>query len=239
LSTCDFTQIGNEIVFIIGRDGVSSYDPVHGSILHVAEDSLPDGIDEVTVTRKHGYNSCKLHSSMQVCSATVYFETKPSIKFTKDVFIELPHSFSSIDTQELCFVKYDCDMDSTGICLGGLFPPEYPYGIITTRTFSAYKISTKKRLQSNNTERKSYIYNLRPRFHNEPKITESKKSLSIRKQAIPNTVNHGFIPNTYWFGITESDDRHTIFLSLSQFTPTGYKVTVTRAYMKLQGWSSL
>jgi len=38
-------------------------------------------------------------------------------------------------------------MDSTGfgeIQVGGLFPPEYPYGIITTRTFSAYKISTKK-----------------------------------------------------------------------------------------------
>ena len=110
MSTCGFTQIGSEVI-IVGRDGTMSYDPVHGGMLHVCEDSLPDGIDEVMITRKQGYNSCKLHSSMQICSATVYFETKPSIEFTKNVFIEMPHSFSSIDTQDLCFVKYDHEMD--------------------------------------------------------------------------------------------------------------------------------
>jgi len=127
-------------------------------------------------------------------------------------------------------VTYDHEMDSTGfgeICLGGVFPPEYPYGIITTRTLLAYKVSTKKQFQSNKLGKKSYIYSLRPRYlHNVAKITQSKK---IRKRAIPNTVNHDFIPNSYWFGITESDDKCTIFLSLSQFTTTGYKVAVTRS----------
>jgi len=115
LSTCGFTQIGNETILTVGRDGAISYDPVHGSMLHIAEDSLPDGIDEVTVTRNHGYNSCKLHPNMQVCSATVYFKTKPPIKFTKDIFIELPHSFSSVDTQDLCFVKYVTGLAKRGL----------------------------------------------------------------------------------------------------------------------------
>ena len=159
-STFGFTQIGTDIVLCVERDGAVSYDPVHGSMVYVAENSLPDGVDEVTITRKHGFNACELHSSMQTCSVTVYFEIEPSIKFTKDVFIEIPHSFSSFDTQDLCFVKFGDDMDSTGhgeIFLG-LFPPEYPYGVIATRTFSSFKVSTKKQFQSKKLEKEIRIH---------------------------------------------------------------------------------
>lgn len=231
LSTCGFTQIGNGIVLTVQRDGAVSYDPVHGSTLHVAVDSLPDGIDEVTVTRKHGFNACKLHSSMQTCSATVYFEIEPIIEFTKDVFIEIPHSYSSADTQDLCFVKFDRDMDSTGYgeILPGLFPPDYPYGVITTRTFSSFKVSTKKQLQSNKMERKSQVRKLKPQqLRSKAKVTKSKESHLIKKQLpVSNTViDQSVTPNAYWFGITESADKRTIFLSLSQFTPTGQKVII-------------
>ena len=219
------------MVLTVGRNGAVSYDPVHGSMLHVSEDSLPDGVNQVTITRKHGFNACKLHSSMQTCSATVYFEIKPFIEFTKDVFIEIPHSYSSIDTQDLCFVKFDRDMDSTGYgeIFPGLFPPEYPYGIIATRTFSSFKVSTKKQFQSTKVERKSRVRKLRSQpLRSEAKITKSKESHLIKKQlSVSSTViDHSVTPNAYWFGVTESADKRTIFLSLSQFTPTGQKVTM-------------
>ena len=230
MSTCGFTQIGNGIVNIgVRREGAILYDSIHGSMLYVAEDSLPDGIDEVTITMKHGFNACKLDASMQTCSATVYFETKPTvIEFTKDVFIEIPHSFSSLDMQELCFVKFHDDMDATGSgeILLGLFPAEYPYGVIATRTFSSYKISTKKQFENNKLEKKSRVRKLRPEhLRSEAKITKSKELQLVKKESsVSHTVDHGLIPNAYWFSITESIDKHTVFLSTSQFTPTGYKV---------------
>ena len=227
-SICGFTQIGSEIVVSVGSEGAVSYDPVHGTTLYVAKDSLPDGIDEVTVSRRHGFNACKLDPSMQTCSATVYFEIEPIINFTKDVFIEIPHSFSSFDTQDLCFVKFNYDMDSTGSgeILQGLFPAEYPYGVITTRTFSSYKISTKKQFQSNKLEKKSRVRKLRPQhLRSEAKITKSKESQLIKKQlSVSNAVDHSLTPNAYWFSIIESADKRLVFLSLSQFTPTGHKV---------------
>ena len=230
LSTCGFTQIASEIVLTVGRDGGVSYDPVHGSMLHVAEDSLPGGIDEVTITRKHGFNACKLHSSMLTCSATVYFEIEPFIEFTKDVFIEIPHSYSSVDTQDLCFVKFERDMDSTGTgeVLPGLFPPDYPYGVITTRTFSSFKVSTKKQFQPNKVERKSRVRKVKPQhLRSEAKITKSKESHLIKKQLSVSdaVIDQSVTPNAYWFSITESADKRTILLSLMQFTPTGQKVT--------------
>ena len=61
LSTCGFTQIANGIDnVVVGREGAMLYDAIHGSMLYVAEDSLPDGIDEVTITMKRGFNACKL-----------------------------------------------------------------------------------------------------------------------------------------------------------------------------------
>ena len=66
LSTCGFTQIGNGIVNIgVRREGAILYDSIHGGMLYVAKDSLPNGIDEVTITTKHGFIACKLDASMQ------------------------------------------------------------------------------------------------------------------------------------------------------------------------------
>ena len=229
-STCGFTQIGNEVVLHVGRNGAVSYDSVHGSMIYVAENSLPDGVDEVIIARKHGFNACELHSSMQTCSATVYFEIEPSIEFTKDVFIEIPHSFSSVDTQDLCFVKFGHDMDSTGNgeIYSGLFPPEYPYGVIATRTFSSFKVSTKKQFQSKKLEKKVRICKLElQRLRSATTIKKSEESNLIKKElSVPDTVvAHSVVPDSYWFSVTESSEKRTILLSLSQFTPTGQKVT--------------
>ena len=228
-STCGFTQIGTDIVLDVGRSGAVSYDPVHGSMICVVENSLPDGVDEVTITRKHGFNACELHSSMQTCSATVYFEIEPSIEFTKDVFIEIPHSFSSFDTQDLCFVKFGDDMDSTGHgeIFSGLFPPEYPYGVIATRKFSSFKVSTKKQFQSKKLEKEIRVRKLKQQqLRSTAKIKKSKISNLIKKEfSVSDTVVvHSVIPDSYWFSITESPDKRMILFSLSQFTPTGQKV---------------
>ena len=216
-------------MFTIGRDGGVNYDPVHGSMLHVAKDSLPDGIDEVTVTRRHRLNPCKLHYSMQSCSAIVYFEIEPLIEFTKDIHVEIPHSFASIDTQELCFVKYDHFMEYTGfgeIHSGGLFPAGYPYGVIATRTFSAYSISTKKQWRAKGLGRKARVHQLQSHL-----LQNKFKSLSISKKRQPSNHMHDGvnIPNGYWLGVVESTDKRTVSFLLSQCTPTGYKVNITKA----------
>ena len=193
---------------------------MHGSTLHVPEDSLPDGIDEVEVIRKHGFNACKLHPSMQICSATVYFEMKSSIQFTKDIFIEIPHSYSLIDTQDLCYIKYEHDMDSTGygeIQSEGLFPLGYPYGVIVTRTFSSYSISTKKQWRSKAIERKTRLRNIQS-----SKLLKNKVKPQTNNKE---TTDQGIVPNAYWLSLEESDDKHTISFSLSHCIPTGYKVT--------------
>ena len=220
-STYNITQMESK-AFTVGRDGAVNYDPVHGSSLHVAEDSLPDGIDEVTIIRRHGLNPCKLHSSMQLCSAIVYFETEPLIEFTKDVHIEIPHCFSSVNTQELCFVKYDHFMDYTGfgeIHLGGIFPADYPYGVISTKTFSAYSISTKKQWRMKALGRKARVRKLQSQL-----LHNKFKSLNINKKRQPSNHTHDGIPNGYWLGVKESTDKRTISFLLSQCTPTGYKV---------------
>ena len=230
-STCGFKQIGSEIVLHVGKNGVVSYDPVHGSMICVAENSLPDGVDEVTIKRKHGFDTCGLHPSMQTCSATVYFEIYPKIEFTKDVFIEIPHSFSSVNTQDLCFVKFDRNMDSTGYgeIFPGLFPTEYPYGVIATKTFSLFKVSTKKRFKSKKLGKKIRVHKLRQQLRSAGKIAKSKESNLIKKESsVSNTVvAHSVVPNSYWFSIIESPNKLTtsLSLSLSQFTPTGQKVT--------------
>ena len=232
LSACDFTQVGSEAVHIVGRGGASIYDPVHGTTLFIPVDSLPIGINKVEITRKGGFNTCStLHKSMQGCSATVWLECHPPIVFTKDVHIEIPHCFVSSDTSELCFVKYGDDTDSTGYgdILSGLFPPEYPYGVIAVRSFSAYRISTKKQLVL--TLARKLVRN--KIFHPRHSCLQVKFG-NIKQEAVTNKecINIAEcsggcnIPQHYWMGIKETSDKCAIFFSLSQCTPTGHKVMI-------------
>ncbi|XP_065887502.1 uncharacterized protein [Dysidea avara] len=226
-SACGFMEIGNAQTFTVERDGASIYDPVHGTTLFIPNNSLPKGTSEIEITRRSGFDACKPHKSMQGCSATIWFECHPTIVFTKDVHIEIPHSFVSSDTSGLCFVKYDDDMDSTGYgeILSGLFPPEYPYGVIAVRSFSAYRISTKKQLQSKKLENKHRMSKPRRQsLRNKVKVVKPKHSELLEKEFAsqePAGMDGNHIPDSYWLGIIETSDKRTIFFSLSQCTPTG------------------
>ncbi|XP_065887373.1 uncharacterized protein [Dysidea avara] len=228
--SCGFMMLGNEETFIVGREGAYIYDPVHGTTLFIPIDSLPKGTKNIDITRRSGFSASNLHKSMQGCSATIWFECHPPIVFTKDVHIEIPHSFVSSDTSELCFVKYNDDMDSTGYgeILSGLFPPEYPYGVIAVRSFSAYRISTKKQLQSKKLENKRWISKPRRRsLRNKIKVDfgkQKKESQYLEEEIVFEELTGmdvSYISDSYWLGIMESSDKHTIFFSLSQYTPTG------------------
>ena len=223
-----FMAIGNADTFTVGGDGVSNYDPVHGTILFIPGNSLPEGIDNVEITKRVGFSTCSLHKSMQGCSATVWLECHPPIVFTKDVHIEIPHCFVSSDTSELCFVKYGDDTDSTGYgdILSGLFPPEYPYGVIAVRSFSAYRISTKKQLQSKKSEDKKRVSKPRRQsLRNKVKATKPKHSELLENKLASQLSGGGHVPNSYWLGIIKSSDKRTTFFSLSQCTPTGQVVS--------------
>ena len=236
-STCGFMEIGSAQTFTVGRDGVYIYDPVHGTTLFIPNNSLPKGTGEIEITRKSGFNACNPHKSMQGCSATIWFECHSPIVFTKDVHIEIPHSFVSSDTSELCFVKYNDDMDSTGYgeILSGLFPPEYPYGVIAVRSFSAYRISTKKQLQPKKLENKNRISKLqRQSLRNKVKVVKPKHSELLEKEFAsqePAVMDGNHIPDSYWLGIIETSEKRTIFFSLSQCTPTGQVVCVVTTSM--------
>jgi len=231
-SACGFMVIGNVDSFTVGRDGALIYDPVQGTTLFIDNDSLPKGTNDVKITRRIGFITSNLHKSMQGCSATIWFECHPPIVFTKDVHIEMPHCFVSSDTSELCFVKYDDDMDSTGYgeILPGLFPPEYPYGVIAVRTFSAYRISTKKKLESKKLKSKSRISKPQRRnLRNKVKVVKPKPSKMLEEKIEsdkPVVMDDNHIPDSYWLGIMESSNKRTVFFSLSQCTPTGQVVGI-------------
>ena len=231
LSTSDFTQIGSEVTITVGRDGAFIYDPIHGTTLFIPRDSLPVGTSSVEITRKSGFNTCStLHPSMQGCSATVCFECCPPILFTKDVHIEIPHCFVSYDTSGLCFVKYDDGMDSTGYgeMLSGLFPPEYPYGVIAVRSFSAYRISTKKRVGLKLARKLVTKSIFNPQILClQVKSANSINGLSTKKECISKwsvSCADSNTPKSYWLGINENSDKRTVSISLSHCTPTGYEV---------------
>jgi len=230
-------MIGTVDTFTVDRDGASIYDPVHGTTLFITSDSLPMETNDVEITRRSGYNACNLHKSMQGCSATIWFECHPPIEFTKDIHIEIPHSFVSSDTSKLCFVKYEDDMDSTGSgeILSGLFPPQYPYGVIAVRSFSAYRISTKKQLQSKKLKNKSLISKPQRRsLRNKVKLCKTKPSERLEEKIEsqePVEMDDKHIPDSYWLGIIEHSNKHTVVFSISQCTPTGHVVGTIQYYI--------
>ncbi|XP_065888013.1 uncharacterized protein [Dysidea avara] len=217
----------------VGRGVNTYYNPVHGITLHVPEDSLPQHMEKVEVTIKVGFTEHQLDSDMIMCSATVALQSVPQVLFTKDVFLEIPHSFSSTDTSDLWFIKFKDDIDEMtyGEIHRGIFPPEHPYGVVLIRSFSSYMIVKGKRYFR--PLRKIHLCQSKRLFY---KVLQSKH---LRKHK---STNEEFADksyaNSFWFGIkkisTKNEDYNTFLFSVAQYTPTGFQAV--KQYTSEQAW---
>ena len=218
----NFIQIGDKSLITIGRDVCTYYDPVHGITLHVPEDSLPQHVEKVEVTIKVGFTEHQLDSDMIICSATVALHCAPQVLFTKDVFLEIPHSFSSTDTSDLWFVKFKDDVEETGYgeIHKGIFPPEHPYGVIMTNSFSSYLIVNGRRYFR--CLKKTRLCQSKRLFC---KLLQSKRQ---RKHLGRELMDKSY-SNSFWFGVSKvtSSDNETYRYQfhISQYTPTGFQVS--------------
>ena len=217
--THNFLQVGKDIVFTVGRDGKTYYDPIHGVTLHIPNDSLPLDIKEIKVTIKVGYTDLNLSDDMTTCSATVSIQCSPHVLFTKDVFLEVPHSVSLFNTSDLCFVKFKDDMCKTEV-YNGMFPVDHPYGVIMTKSFSSYVIVKGKRFfYSQSLLRKSYL----PRSYKRSFCKLQSKEYEGTK--FKDQVDQS---NLFWLGIRKiiTGNENNIFsFMVAQYTPTGLYVS--------------
>ncbi|XP_065888721.1 uncharacterized protein [Dysidea avara] len=121
-------------------------------------------------------------------------------------------------------------MDSTGYgeMLSGLFPPEYPYGVIAVRSFSAYRISTKKRVGLKLARKLVTKSIFNPQILClQVKSANSINGLSTKKECISKwsaSCADSNTPKSYWLGINENSDKRTVSISLSHCAPTGYEL---------------
>ena len=212
--------MGDDIIFTVGRDGKTFYDPVHGITVHIPSDSLPYGIEQVKVTVKVGFTDHDFSAvDMVVCSATIVIYCVPQVLFTKDVFLEIPHSSS--DTNDLSFVKFkDCDVSITGYgeVYTGIFPMDHPYGVIMTKSFSSYVIVKGRRyFYSQSSLRKT-------------RLPQHKGSFFSRRQLRKYFKDHVESNSSlFWFGIkktsADNENKNNFLFLIAQYTPTGFYVS--------------
>ena len=222
--THNFLQVGDDIVFTMGRDGKTYYDPIHGITLHIPNDSLPLDIEGIKVAIKVGFTDRNFSDDMTTCSTTVSLQCSPHVLFTKDVFLEVPHSASSLNTSDLCFVKFKGDTCETEV-YNGIFPLYHPYGVIMTKSFSSYVIVKGKRyFYSRSLLRKSYLSRHKWNFC---KLLSVKQSKQREVTKFKDHLNLNL--NLFWFSIktigSNYDDINTFSFMVTQYTPTGFHVS--------------
>ena len=216
-------QVGADTVFNVGRDGKTCYDPVHGITLHVPYDSLPGDTEEIKIIIKVGFTDRDLGSDMVMCSATVSLQcVPPVVMFTKDVFLEVPHSASSADTSDLCFVKFKEKTDF-GEIYNGIFPMDHPYGVIMTNSFSSFVVvKGRKFFYSQSSLRRVHLPLRERRFCK----LQSKNCHRLAK--LRNHVDQSN-SNLFWLGVkkisTNNENNNTFSFLVAQCTPTGFNVS--------------
>ena len=206
----------------MGRDGKTSYDPVHGITLHVPDNSLPHGTEEIKIIVKVGFIDHDLgRSDMVISSATVALQCVPSVTFTKDVFLEIPHSASSTDTSDLCFVKFKDETDC-GEVYNGIFPMNHPYGVIMINCFSSFVIVKGKRLFYSKSSLRQTLPQQKRHF------CKLQSRISHGHKKSKNYVDQSN-SNLFWLGITKvssnNEDDNTFSFVVAQYTPTGFYVS--------------
>ena len=228
--THKFIQIGSDSVFTVGREGTDRYDPVHGITLYIPSNSLPHDTKEVEVTIKVGFASHNFSPDMVACSATIVIQCVPQVLFTKHVFLEVPHSVSSADTSDLCFVRFkdDAYQSDDGEVHKGIFPPDHPYGVIMTNSFSSHVVVKGKRYFNHQSLlRKSSL-----------KYTHKEKFSRLVKRRADHRQLHcdgHDCTRSFWFCVSRSrvgagSNKNradcTFSFSVAQYTPTGFQVSL-------------
>ena len=220
--THKFVQIGDDSVFTVGRDGETFYDPIHGITVHIPSDSLPYGIEQVKVTVKVGFTDHDFSVvDMVVCSATIVIYCVPQVLFTKDVFLEIPHS-SPLDTSNLHFIKFKDDQSEYGEVHKGVFSPDYPYGVIMTNSFSSHVIVKGKRYFTHQSLlKKSSVRH----------IYKAKFPRLLKKIAKHECLqcDGGACRSLFWFCVSRVDSGNgadcKFSFTIAQYTPTGFQVS--------------
>ena len=218
-----FAQIGKDNVFTVGRGGKTHHDSDQGIILHFPSNSLPSDVEQTTVTVKVGFSHHNLSPDMVICSATVALQCVPKVLFTKDVFLKVPHSASSADSNDLCFIKFEDDTDF-GEVYNGVFPVDYPYGVITMRSFSSYVIVKGKRYLNHSAlkrtrfqwSKRKWVYTLNKKRKLVPHIS----SYSDGHLCKPSSTS-------FWLCVSKisvTKEMKKFLCVVSQCTPTGFQV---------------
>ena len=219
-------QIGEDNVFTVGRDGKTHHDSDHGLLLHFPSNSLPFDVYQTTVTVKVGFSYHNLGADMVICSATVALKCVPQVVFTKDVFLKVPHSASSANSSDLCFVKFKDNTDY-GEVYNGVFPEDYPYGVVTMRSFSSYVIVKGKRY-------------LNHPVLNKTRLQWSKRkwvyALNKRRKLVPHISSYsdGHLckpsSTSFWLCVSKiSNEIEKYLCVVSKCTPTGFQVNASIA----------
>ena len=228
--TQKFIQIGSDSVFTVGREGTDHYDPVHGIILYIPIDSLPRDIEEVKVTIRVGFTNHNLSPDMVACSATIVIQCVPQVLFTKHVFLEVPHSASSVDTSDLHFVRFkdDACQSDDGEVHKGIFPPDHPYGVIMTNSFSSHVVVKGKRYFNH----QSLLNKSSLKCIHKEKFSKLVKRRANQKRL--HSDGHD-CKHSFWFCVSRSrvgagsnNNRGdcTFSFSVAQYTPTGFQVSL-------------
>ena len=222
-------QIGKDNIFTVGGDGKTHYDSVHGVTLHFPSNSLPSGVEQATVTVKVGFSYHNLSANMVTCSATVTLQCAPQVVFTKDVFLKIPHSSSSASSNDLCFVKFKDDTDY-GEVYNGIFPEDYPYGVVTMRSFSSYVIVRGKRCLNHSTLKRTRLqWSKRKWVHamnKKRKVISHISSYSDGCLCKPSSTS-------FWLCVSKisvSSEIKKFLCVVSQCTPTGFQVSTVASY---------
>ena len=164
------------------------------------------------MTIKVGFPEHQLDSDMIMCSATVALQCAPQVLFTKDVFLEIPHSYSSTDTDDLWFIKFKDGM-GYGEIHRGVFPPEHPYGVIMFKSFSSYAC----RLSP---------WKMRIYWPKRRTFCKLKQKEIVYKHDLDGQVHHPS-SNLFWLCIGKTSETDNNFqFAVAQYTPTGLQVSL-------------
>ena len=118
-----------------------------GLKLHIAEDSLPAGIDQCTLTIKASLaGQYQFPDNSYLVSAIFWLRCEPMCKFTKPVTVEMQHCARSENVADLKlkFVRAVCSQKQLPYTfkeLDGYFTSNSSYGVVEVNGFSALAIT--------------------------------------------------------------------------------------------------
>lgn len=127
----------------------------HGIQLEISEDSLPEGVDQCSLTIKVSLTGdYEFPENSHLVSAVYWIRCEPRIKFCKPMSVKMRHCAPRKNAHLLSFVKGHCTQKQLPYIfkpIGGYFNEGDPFGQIKLETFSMLGI-----VQETSVEREYY-----------------------------------------------------------------------------------